>query len=247
MSERMRIDKMLSHTGFGTRKEVKELIKSGVVSVNGKVVKKPKEQVDPEGDEIVVGLESIEYQKYYYFMLNKPQDVISATQDYMHHTVIDLLEPSDAISEPHPVGRLDIDTEGLLLLTNDGAMSHRLTSPNREVPKIYLAEVDGVMTEADIEAFKAGVTLDDGYEALPGELEIIEVDEDNQTSVVEITVIEGKYHQVKRMVKSVGKKVTYLKRLSMGPIKLDNTLALGEYRELTEAEIELLEEYTGVR
>lgn len=238
----MRVDKLLAHSGFGTRKEVKELIKSGVVEINGQVVKKPKEKADPDVDDVKVGVQSVDYQEYVYFMLNKPQDVISATEDSYHHTVIDLLEPADMIMEPFPVGRLDIDTEGLLLLTNDGALGHRLTSPNRKVPKVYQAEVDGVMTEEDIQAFQEGVILDDGYECLPGQLEILDSDADEGWSVVQITIHEGKYHQVKRMVAACGKEVVFLKRLAMGPLQLDNDLLPGEYRPLTEEEIENLKE-----
>lgn len=240
---KMRIDKLLAHSGFGTRKEVKELIKTGSVEINGVVVKKPKEKADPDKDEITVGVESIDYQEYVYFMLNKPQDVISATEDTYHHTVIDLLQPADIILEPFPVGRLDIDTEGLLLLTNNGKLSHSLTSPNRGVPKVYYAQVDGIMTEADVERFKEGVTLDDGYKALSAELNILAVDEEAESSEIELLVTEGKYHQVKRMVQAVGKEVVYLKRLSMGPIQLDPDLPLGDYRQLTEEELESLEEY----
>lgn len=236
----MRIDKLLAHSGFGTRKEVKELIKTGLVKVNDEVVKKGKVHVDPDEDDIVVGVESIHYQEYVYYMLNKPQDVISATQDYQHLTVIDLLEPNDALLEPHPVGRLDIDTVGLLILTNDGALTHRLTSPNGKVPKTYYAEVEGVMTSSDIEAFKEGVTLDDDYKTLPAELVITGTDEETETSTIELTIYEGKYHQVKRMVEAVDKEVTFLKRLSMGDLKLDSTLPEGQYRPLTEEEIDLI-------
>lgn len=236
----MRIDKLLAHSGLGTRKEVKKLLKTKIVAVNEEVVTNPKTHVDPEVDSITVGGEEIVYQEFVYFMLNKPQGVISATEDMMHETVLDLLELQDSLQEPHPVGRLDIDTEGLLILTNDGQLTHQLLSPKRKVDKVYFAEVAGIMTEEDVTAFSEGVTLEDDYEALPAELKIIEADEDAETSVVEITVHEGKFHQVKRMVQSVGKEVTYLKRLSMGPLGLDPTLELGSYRELTKDEIDLL-------
>lgn len=240
---KMRIDKLLAHSGFGTRKEVKELIKEGLVEINGKTVKKPKEKADPDVDEVKVGVESVDYQEYVYFMLHKPHDVISATEDLYHHTVIDLLEPADILLNPFPVGRLDIDTTGLLLLTNNGKLSHALTSPNRGVSKVYQAEVDGVMDDKDVQAFKEGVVLDDGYQSLPADLKILEVDEAAGQSTIQLEITEGKYHQVKRMVQAVGKEVTALKRLSMGPIQLDEQLLAGEYRPLTEDELDLLEEY----
>jgi 16S rRNA pseudouridine516 synthase len=173
-------------------------------------------------------------------MMNKPQGVISATEDLMHETVLDLLEMQDSLQEPHPVGRLDIDTEGLLILTNDGKLTHRLLSPKHHVDKRYYAEIDGIVTEEDIVQFKEGVTLDDDYETLPADLEILSTDEEAGTSVIELVIREGKFHQVKRMMQAVGKEVTYLKRLEMGAITLDDTLELGAYRELTSEEIDLL-------
>ncbi|GAA0354585.1 pseudouridine synthase [Alkalibacterium iburiense] len=238
----MRLDKLLAHSGLGTRKEVKKLLKTKIVEVNEEVVTDPKVHVDPELDTITVGGEPIEYQEFVYFMLNKPQGVISATEDVMHETVLDLLELQDSLQDPHPVGRLDIDTEGLLVLTNDGKLTHQLLSPKKEVPKTYEAEIAGIMTSEDIEAFLKGVTLDDGYETLPAQLVLKEVNEDEQSSKVEITIHEGKFHQVKRMVEAVGKEVTYLKRLSMGPLTLDPNLELGSYRELTKEEIALLKQ-----
>ncbi|WP_423188822.1 pseudouridine synthase [Alkalibacterium sp. f15] len=240
----MRLDKLLAHSGLGTRKEVKKLLKKKIVEVNEKIVVDPKTHVDPETDTITVLGEPIDYQEYVYFMLNKPQGVISATEDQMHDTVIDLLEPQDSLQEPHPVGRLDIDTEGLLLLTNDGKLTHRLLSPKHHVDKLYYAQVDGIVTEEDVEAFKAGVTLEDEYGiyvTMPAKLTILETDEEAGTSKVEITIQEGKFHQVKRMMETVGKKVTYLKRVSMGDLQLDPLLELGAYRPLTEEEVEMLE------
>jgi 16S rRNA pseudouridine516 synthase len=238
----VRIDKLLAHSGFGTRKEVKQVIKQKFVVVNGEVVKTPKQHVDPENDEILVGGEPLVYQEFVYFMLNKPDGVISATEDEMHMTVLDLLEPADLVQEPHPVGRLDIDTEGLLILTNDGKLTHQLISPNRHVDKRYFAEIDGIVTEEDIEAFKAGVRLDDGYETMPARLTILSTDEEENTSEVEVIVQEGKFHQVKRMFEAVEKQVSYLKRLAMGNLELDPDLELGKYRELTKEEIEILRE-----
>lgn len=236
----MRIDKLLAHSGFGTRKEVKQVIKKKFVEVNGEIVKTPKQHVDPEKDEILVGGEPLDYQEFVYFMLNKPDGVISATEDEAHMTVLDLLEPADLVQEPHPVGRLDIDTEGLLILTNDGKLTHQLISPNRHVDKRYYADIEGVVTEEDHAAFEKGVVLDDDYETMPAQLHILSTDETEGTSKVEVIVQEGKFHQVKRMFKAVGKEVVYLKRLAMGNVTLDDTLELGQYRELTKEEIEEL-------
>ena len=236
----MRLDKLLAHSGLGTRKEVKKLLKTKIVEVNEKTVTDPKTHVDPDTDKVTVGGEKLDYQEFVYFMMNKPQGVISATEDLMHETVLDLLEMQDSLQEPHPVGRLDIDTEGLLILTNDGKLTHRLLSPKHHVDKRYYAEIDGIVTEEDIVQFKEGVTLDDDYETLPADLEILSTDEEAGTSVIELVIREGKFHQVKRMIQVVGKEVTYLKRLEMGPIKLDDTLELGAYRELTSEEIDLL-------
>ena len=172
-------------------------------------------------------------------MLNKPDGYISATFDKRDPIVLDLIDKEALIFEPFPVGRLDKDTEGLLVLTNDGQLAHRVLSPKKHVPKTYYAKVEGVVTEEDVKAFADGVILDDGYETMPAELEILKSDE---ISEIELTIHEGKFHQVKRMFESVGKKVVYLKRLSMGKLKLDEGLALGKYRELTEEEVKMIEE-----
>ncbi|SKA91762.1 16S rRNA pseudouridine516 synthase [Caloramator quimbayensis] len=234
-----RLDKILSNMGFGTRKEVKSLTKSGEVSVNGQIVKDSSQHVDPKKDIIEVCGEKLIYRKFIYLMMNKPSGVISATEDYYEKTVVDLLDDEYIIFNPAPVGRLDKDTEGLLLLTNDGELNHMLLSPKRHVPKKYFARIDGRVTLEDVKKFKKGVILDDGYETLPSELKIIE---SNEISEVEIIIYEGKYHQIKRMFEAVGKKVIYLKRLEMGPLKLDNNLKNGEYRELTEEEVKMLKE-----
>lgn len=216
------------------------MIKQKFVEVNGKVVKTPKQHVDPETDEVTVGGELLDYQEYVYFMLNKPAGVISATEDERHMTVIDLLEPADLVQEPHPVGRLDIDTEGLLLLTNDGKLTHQLISPNHHVDKCYFAEIDGLVTEEDIKAFKEGVRIENDYQTMPARLTIRSINEDEQLSQVEVTIQEGKFHQVKQMFEAVEKEVLYLKRLSMGSLTLDPKLELGKYRELTKEEIDEL-------
>ncbi|NRG46487.1 pseudouridine synthase [Bacillus sp. CRN 9] len=236
----MRIDKMLSNLGYGSRKEVKLLLKNGVVQLNGNIVKDAKQHVNPEEDTVVINGEPVEYKEFIYLMMNKPPGVISATEDSQHETVIDILEMEDVVFSPFPVGRLDKDTEGLLLLTNDGQLSHRLLSPKKHVPKTYFAVIDREVTEGDIVSFKEGVMLDDGYETKPAHLKIIK---SGLPSEIELTITEGKFHQVKRMFEAVGKNVIYLKRLSMGPLLLDESLQLGEYRELTDEELQLLLNY----
>ncbi|MEH7492365.1 16S rRNA pseudouridine(516) synthase [Neobacillus niacini] len=236
----MRIDKMLANLGFGSRKEVKQLLKSGAVKVDDVVVKDPKQHVDTTKQSVTLNGEVIEYKEFIYLMMNKPQGVLSATEDSTQETVIDLLELEDQVYEPFPVGRLDKDTEGLLLITNDGQLAHRLLSPKKHVPKTYFAVIDQEVTLEDIKAFAEGVTLDDGYETKPGELKILK---SGIRSDIELTITEGKFHQVKRMFEAVGKKVVYLKRISMGPLPLDETLELGEYRELTDEEVDLLRDY----
>lgn len=236
----MRIDKLLANLGYGSRKEVKQLLKSGAVKVNDMVVKDAKQHIDPDKETVTLNGEIVEYREFIYLMMNKPPGVLSATEDRAGETVIDLLEIEDQVYEPFPVGRLDKDTEGLLLITNDGQLSHRLLSPKKHVPKTYFAVIDHEVTEEDVKAFAEGVTLDDGYMTKPGELKIIK---SGIHSDIELTITEGKFHQVKRMFEAVGKKVIYLQRISMGPLSLDETLELGEYRELTDEEIELLREY----
>ncbi|MDQ0220297.1 rRNA pseudouridine synthase [Peribacillus cavernae] len=230
----MRIDKLLANTGYGSRKEVKKLLKSGAVIVNETVIKDAKEHVDPERDMVTVNGTPVEYREFIYLMMNKPQSVLSATEDSHQETVIDILEPEDAVFEPFPVGRLDKDTVGLLLLTNDGQLSHQLLSPKKHVPKTYFAVIDGEVGDEDIIAFENGVTLDDGYETKPGVLKILK---SGIRSDIELTITEGKFHQVKRMFEAVGKRVVYLKRISMGSLELDEELELGQYRELTDEEV----------
>jgi 16S rRNA pseudouridine516 synthase len=236
----MRIDKLLANMGYGSRKEVKKLLKDGGLQVNGEVIKDGKVHVDEENDTVMLYGEKVEYREFIYLLMNKPPGLISATEDANEETVIDILQMDDQIFNPFPVGRLDKDTEGLLLITNDGQLSHQLLSPKRHVPKTYFAVIGGEVTERDIEAFKEGVTLEDGYHTKPGDLVILK---SGATSDIELTITEGKFHQVKRMFESVGKRVIYLKRLSMGPLKLDEDLELGEYRELTDEEVEKLKEF----
>ncbi|KIL43912.1 pseudouridine synthase [Jeotgalibacillus soli] len=233
----MRLDKLLANMGYGSRKEMKKLLRSGAVTVNGSTVKDGKTQVVPENEDVFVLGEKVEYRDFIYLLMNKPQGIISATEDRLLETVIDLLAPDYQVFKPFPVGRLDKDTEGLLVLTNDGQLAHELLSPKKHVPKTYFARISGVVTDEDRAAFKKGVTLDDGYETKPGELVILSSDE---ISEIELTITEGKFHQVKRMFEAVGKEVTYLKRISMGSLLLDPALSLGEYRELTEEELAAL-------
>lgn len=238
----MRIDKLLANMGYGTRKEVKTLLKGGNVRVNGKAEKSPKTHVDPDEDSVTVMGEEVEYREFIYLMMNKPGDLISATEDAHETTVIDILQPEDHVFDPFPVGRLDKDTEGLLLITNDGQLAHKLTSPKKKVGKTYYAIIDGKVTDEDIEKFSNGVTLDDGYHTKPGELTILKSGDESE---IELTITEGKFHQVKRMFESVDKSVIYLKRIKMGVLELDPELELGEYRELTDEEIEYLLSTTG--
>ncbi|HDT8809015.1 TPA: rRNA pseudouridine synthase [Listeria monocytogenes] len=231
----MRLDKLLSHTGFGSRKEVKPLLKSGAVVVNGTIQKDSKTQVNPDKDQITVHGTPVVYQEFVYFMLHKPQNVVSATEDNVSETVIDLLAQEDTLTDPFPVGRLDKDTEGLLIITNDSTLAHNLLSPKKHIDKTYYAKIDGDVTAEDVEAFAAGIELDDGYTCKPARLEIITPNE------IKVTIQEGKFHQVKRMFAARGKSVSYLKRISMGNLQLDESLALGEYRPLTEAELAILQ------
>lgn len=237
LKDTQRVDKILSNFGFGTRKEIKQLVKCGEVKVDGTIIKDSGMHVDPKESLIEVSGETLKYRQFIYIMMNKPQGVVSATYDKKLKTVIDILPDEYKCFNLFPVGRLDIDTEGLLLLTNDGQLAHELLSPKKHVPKRYYAIIDGNVTGQDVEAFMEGVVLDDGYKTLPSDLFILKSD---TVSEVEIVIHEGKFHQIKRMFESVGKKVKYLRRIQMGGLKLDDTLKLGESRELTEEEASLL-------
>ena len=199
----MRIDKLLANMGYGSRKDVKILLKQGVVRVDDQPVKDAKRQVNLETERVTVQGEVVEYKPFVYLMMNKPAGVISATEDKVESTVVDLIDPSYAHYELFPVGRLDKDTTGLLLLTNDGAFNHALMSPRKHVDKVYVAEVDGEMTADDVRRFAEGVELEDGYTTKPARLELIS--KSGRRSTVRLTLSEGKYHQVKRMVAAVGK------------------------------------------
>ncbi|WP_142414235.1 pseudouridine synthase [Hathewaya massiliensis] len=233
-----RLDKILANLGYGTRKEVKILVKRKEVKVNGDIVKDSSIKVDPYKDKILVGEESVVYREFIYLMMNKPDGVVSATFDNYDETVIDLLDREYQVFEPFPVGRLDKDTVGMLLLTNDGELNHKLIAPKNHVDKVYFAQIDKEVDEKDIIAFKNGIVLDDMYKCMPAKLEILE-SSPNGSNVI-VTIQEGKFHQVKRMFQSRGKEVVYLKRESFGPLSLDPNLEEGTYRELTEEEVEIL-------
>ena len=234
----MRLDKYLSDMGAGTRSQLKKEIRKSGVSVDGTVVTDPGFSVSASSRVVFRGT-VIAYEEFVYYMLNKPAGVISASEDGREETVVDLI-PEPKRRDLFPVGRLDRDTEGLLIITNDGALSHRLLSPKHHVDKVYYVRVSGILTGNDIELFRDGLVLTDGLECLPADLTILSVSEDEYTSEAEITIREGKFHQVKRMFRSVGAEVLYLKRLSMGPLVLDPGLAPGESRRLTPDEMALL-------
>ena len=225
-----RLDKLLAGTGRWSRKEVKELVRTGRVRVNGVLAGKPEDKHDPDCVFTVDG-EQVFCGKMVYIMLHKPAGVLSATEDARQETVIDLLPEHLRRIGLFPVGRLDKDTEGLLLLTNDGLLGHELLAPKKHVDKTYFVRVDGELNESDVDAFLAGMELEDGYTCLSAGLEILE----NRNEGL-VTLREGKYHQIKRMLAARGKPVVYLKRLTMGPLVLDDTLELGQWRELTAQE-----------
>lgn len=225
-----RLDKVLAATGKWSRKEAKALIKSGRVKVQGALPKGPEDKVD-EGTEVTVDGAPIRTEKYVYLMLHKPAGVISSTEAPREKTVLTLLPQELRRIGLFPVGRLDKDTEGLLLLTNDGPLAHALLAPGKHVDKVYYAEVDGTLDEADAAAFQGGMVLGDGTACLPAQLEILPEGDRGL-----VTLREGKYHQVKRMLAARGKPVVYLKRLTMGPLVLDRALPAGKWRMLTEQE-----------
>lgn len=260
-----RLDKYLSNAGCGTRTEVKQLLKKGLVTVNGVPAAKPEQKIDSEQDKILCRGIPVLLEHYRYFMLYKPAGYLSATEDRHQPVVMDLIKEKKK-EDLFPVGRLDIDTEGLLLLTNDGALAHDLLSPKKHVDKTYFAKICGQVTEEDCVTFREGLDIGEKKKTLPAQLVILSVYRADGGSVaadgpeecepgnqkreelyteIEITIQEGKYHQIKRMFEAVGKKVVYLKRLSMGSLRLDETLQPGEYRSLTEQEIEGLREHAG--
>ncbi len=235
----IRLDKYLAEMGAGTRQEVKRYIRQGRIKVDGLTVKCPEMKVDEEIQKVVLDNTTIEYVSYEYYMLNKPAGVVSATEDPRDKTVVDLIK-SRKRNDLFPVGRLDKDTEGLLLITNDGKLCHRLLSPKKHVDKCYYAVIDGRVTEADVKAFREGInigTLDDEEWTRPAELKIIE---SGNISRIRLTIQEGRYHQIKRMFRVSGREVRYLKRERMGTLTLDDSLKPGQYRALTKEELERL-------
>ena len=235
-----RLDKILANTGRWSRKEVRELVRAGRVTVNGVPVHSPEEKWDPAAEFAVDGV-SVSGERMVYLMLHKPAGLVSATKDPKQPTVLELLPDHLKRVGLFPAGRLDKDTEGLLLLTNDGVLAHRLLAPRRHVDKTYFVQVEGQLDETDVEAFSTGMTLGDGLVCMPAGLEVL-----GQPDTAIVTLREGKYHQIKRMLASRGKPVRYLKRLTMGPLKLDPALKRGEWRPLTEEEMAALRLAAGV-
>lgn len=238
MGKEIRLDKFLADMGRGTRSQIREMAKKGRISINGQPVKKTDLKVDPERDAVAVDGQPVAYVTHEYYMLHKPAGVVTATEDNLHRTVMDLLKT--ARKDLFPVGRLDIDTEGLLLITNDGELAHQLLSPKKHVDKVYFARVAGALPEDAAQRMAEGMTLRDGTPVLPAELAIDGTDGDE--TLVRLTIREGKFHQVKRMFEALGCRVTYLKRLSMGPLALDSELPCGAARPLTEQEIQAVKE-----
>lgn len=235
--EEQRLDRILAATGRWSRKEARELIRRGRVAVDGVTVRSPEEKALPECGTITVCGETVDCRRYTWVMLNKPAGYLSATEDGRGRTVLDLLPPELRRRKLFPVGRLDRDTEGLLLLTNEGRLAHDLLSPKRHVDKVYYARVAGRLTEEDCRAFAEGMTLEDGLRCRPAGLEILKAAE---VSEARVTLREGKFHQVKRMLAQRGKPVLYLERVRMGDVPLDPALPRGAYRFLTEIELERL-------
>lgn len=233
---RIRLDKYLADMGCGTRSQVKREIAGGSVMVNGVPARRPEDKIDTEKDSVVFRGSPVGYVEYEYFMLNKPAGVVSATEDRKERTVLDLIDARQR-KDLFPVGRLDKDTEGLLLITNDGEMAHRLLSPKKHVDKVYYARVAGRITEEHVRLFAEGVDIGDEKPTLPAELTVLS---SGEISEIELVIREGRFHQVKRMFQAAGGEVTYLKRLRMGSLVLDGELEPGEYRKLTEEEVRAL-------
>lgn len=238
----IRLDKYLADMQLGTRSEVKNIIKKGKVTIDGVVVKSADVKIDTQKCNVVCDGVTIGYCQTEYFMLNKPKGVLSATMDKKQLTVVDLIKDKSR-KDLFPVGRLDKDTEGLLLITNDGELAHNLLSPKKHVDKVYFAVVAGVVDEIIVKEFEKGVVINDEFTALPAKLEVLNTNNqeyDVTASEVLVTIQEGKFHQVKKMFLAVGSEVLYLKRLSMGSLKLDENLKVGEYRHLTNEELQAL-------
>ncbi len=236
-TSKIRLDKFLVHIGYGSRSEVQKIIKQKRVTVNSQIISKPEHSFVINDSNVYVDGKEAVYSEFYYYILNKPQGVITATEDNRHQTVLDLLDPIDKRKSLAPVGRLDKDTEGLLILTNDGKLTHELLSPKKHVNKVYYAKLSGQVTPDDVLKFATGIELSDGTKYRPAKLEIIRA---SDTSEVFVTISEGKFHQVKRMALSIGKEVIYLKRIKMGNLLLPEDLQLGAYRSLTSQELKKL-------
>ena len=219
---------------LGTRSEVKQLLKKGLITVNGELVKKPEIKIDPDKDRVYFDKRELKYETYVYYLLNKPAGLVSATEDKREKTVLDIFDKEDRRPDLFPVGRLDKNTVGLLLITNDGALSHKLLSPRHHVDKSYLVRVDKVIPPDTTEAFKNGLDIGDDKLTLPAKLEITDHLEGKEAIV---TIHEGRFHQIKRMFQACGMEVIYLKRLSMGSLVLDENLPEGNYRRLTDKEL----------
>ena len=235
-NELMRLDKFLTEMGLGTRSEVKKILKTKQITVNGEIVTKPETKVAPENDQISYKGEPVTYCEYEYYLFYKPAGCVTATEDQLHKTVMDYL--TDTVrSDLFPVGRLDIDTEGLLLITNDGALAHDLLSPAKHVEKTYYAVIDGVVTEKDVNSFENGVDIGEEKLTKPGKLRILKSEPESE---IELTITEGRFHQVKRMFAALGNKVVALHRWRIGNVELDESLEEGEFRPLTQEEIDNL-------
>ena len=239
-----RLDKFLANAGLGTRSEVKKLLKQKRIQVNGEFPKNGDLKIDPEEDQILMDGQRVNCEKHEYYLLHKPAGYLTATKDVSDPTVMDLLDVKRK-SQLFPVGRLDKDTEGLLLITNDGELAHQLLSPKKHVPKTYYAKVSGEMKETWCQVFEEGMDIGDEKPTLPATLRILATHTSEQYSEIEITISEGRFHQIKRMCHVTGHEVIYLKRISMGSLKLDEKLEKGSYRKLETAEIESLKKVRG--
>lgn len=240
MAKKLRLDKYLADMGLGTRSQIRDAIKKGRASVGGETVKEPEMKVDPECDQVEFDGHAVGYVDFEYYMLYKPAGTVSATEDGRYPTVLSLIDGRNR-KDLFPVGRLDLDTEGFLLITNDGELAHRLLSPKRHVDKVYYARCGGKIPEDAVSKFREGLLLPDGLSCMPAELEVLADGTDGEAEV-RLTLHEGKFHQVKRMMEAIGCPVRYLKRLSMGPLTLDESLSPGGYRPLKEEELELLKQ-----
>ena len=236
----IRLDKYLADMQVGTRSEVKELIRKKRVTINDSIVTKPELKINTDNDSVNVDGKSVGYHEYEYFMLNKPAGVVSATDDNTCTTVIDLIKTKNR-KDLFPVGRLDKDTEGLLIITNDGAMAHDLLSPKKHVDKTYYAKVKGKISDMEVKQFAKGLFVDEELTALPAILKVLSYNSDKDYSEIHVTIHEGKFHQVKRMFTAIGSEVLFLKRITFGALPLDESLKTGEYRALTKEEISILQ------